>query len=142
LVGAPSSSSSISRKHQKLELLLRCLTVLRPVFLQGHLLHLVLPALVTLEGSLGGGREGGKEGEVAVFWQVRTMRTLTHLVRPAAAQVVARSMGSPIMHMFYRVLSRGGEGGREGGTGGGMVVLPPGGGGVGVGGGGEGGGGG
>jgi hypothetical protein len=74
---------------------------------------------------------------VAVFWQVRTMRTLTHLVRPAAAQVVARSMGSPIMHMFYRVLSRGGEGGREGGTGGGMVVLPPGGGGVGVGGGGE-----
>ena len=135
LGGSSSSSSYIARKHRKLELVLRCLTVLRPVLLQEQLLHLVLPALVTLEGSFEGGMEGGKEKEVAAYWQVRTMRTLAHLVRPAAAQVVARSMACPIMHMFYRVLIQEGGGGGGGGMAGGVVVLHPGGGGVGVGGG-------
>jgi len=130
--GTSSSSSFIARKHQNLELVLRCLTVLRPVLLQEQLLHLVLPVLVTLEGSFEGARERGKEEEVAVFWQVRTMRTLAHLVRPAAAQEVARSMACPIMHMFYRVLSQGGGGWGNGRSAGGVTVLPPEGGEIGV----------
>ncbi len=101
---AASLVAPLPNWDQKLDLVLRCLTTLRPVLLQDYL-PIVVPALVKLVEQLDG--DFLMHGPEAVFWQIRAIRTLTHLVRPPAAQVVAQSLASPVVHMYHRVLTRG-----------------------------------
>lgn len=87
-----------SNWDQKLGLVLHCLTVLRPA-LQEHL-HIVIPALIKLE------EEQLVDMGPDIVWQVRTIRTLSHLYRPTSAQISAQSLASRIIHMYHRVLER------------------------------------
>jgi FKBP12-rapamycin complex-associated protein len=83
-----------SNWDQRLELMLHCLSVLRPV-LQEYL-HIVVPALIKLIDQL------AELGPDWLRWQTRAVRTLTHLYRTAPAQ----SMASRIVHLHHRVLQR------------------------------------
>jgi serine/threonine-protein kinase mTOR len=105
--GATTQSSGVSmwlmtspNWEGKLDLILHCLMVLRPV-LHEHL-HIVVPALIKLAEQLA---DVGPEGQT---WQVRSMRTLNYVYRLSggSVQVSAQSLANRIIHLYYRTLER------------------------------------
>lgn len=98
----PQAGGVMISEH-RLDLILHCIQILRPVLTE--YLHIVVPALIKLIDQLG---EAGSEG---TQWQVRAVKTLSHLYchKGGGLGMQSESLASRIVHVMIRVLDREGN---------------------------------
>lgn len=96
-------AGGVTISEHRLDLILHCIQILRPVLTE--YLHIVVPALIKLIDQLG---EAGSE---AAQWQVRAVKTLSHLYchKGGGLGMQSESLASRIVHVMIRVLDREGN---------------------------------